>query len=83
MEENPLTPEHARYGKFNILSDTSEARVKDIVLNLASTNPQPGTVAFKVSTIYNQAMDSARRNAEGAKPILADLKKLKPLPMKE
>lgn len=80
MEENPLTPEHARYGKFNILSDTSEARVKDIVLNLASTNPQPGTVAFKVSTIYNQAMDSARRNAEGAKPILADLKKIETTP---
>lgn len=57
MDENPLTPEYARYGKFNILSDSSEARVKDIVLNLAATNPQPGTVAFKVSTIYNQAMD--------------------------
>lgn len=51
MDANPLTPEHARYGKFNILSDTSEARVKDIVLNLAATNPAPGTVAFKVSTI--------------------------------
>ncbi|MDE7024531.1 MAG: M13 family metallopeptidase [Paramuribaculum sp.] len=80
MDENPLTPEYARYGKFNILSDSSEARVKDIVLNLAATNPQPGTVAFKVSTIYNQAMDSARRNAEGAKPILADLKKIDTTP---
>ena len=74
MEANPLTPEHARYGKFNILSDSSEARVKEIVLGLAATNPQPGTVAFKVSTIYELAMDSVRRNAEGAKPIQADLR---------
>ncbi len=80
MEANPLTAEHARYGKFNILSDTSQARVKDIVLNLGATNPQPGTVAFKVSTIYNQAMDSVRRNAEGAKPIQADLKKIEDTP---
>ena len=80
MDQHPLTAEHARYGKFNILSDSSEARVKQIVLNLAATNPQPGTVAFKVSTIYNQAMDSARRNAEGAKPILADLKRIENTP---
>lgn len=80
MDANPLTPEHARYGKFNILSDSSEARVKNIVLGLQSANPQPGTVAFKVATIYSQAMDSVRRNAEGAKPILADLKRIEDTP---
>lgn len=80
QKANPLTPEHSRYGKFNVLSDTSEQRVKDIVLNLAATNPQPGTVAFKVSTIYNQAMDSVRRNREGAAPIRADLKKIENTP---
>ena len=80
QEANPLTAEHARYGKFNVLSDSSEARVKEIVLGLAATNPRPGTVAFKVSTIYNQAMDSVRRNAEGAAPIQADLKKIENTP---
>lgn len=80
QKTHPLTDEYARYGKFNILGDTSEARVKEIVLNLGASNPKPGTVAFKVSTIYNQAMDSARRNAEGAKPILADLKKIEDTP---
>ncbi|MDE7442873.1 MAG: M13 family metallopeptidase, partial [Muribaculaceae bacterium] len=80
QEANPLTAEHARYGQFNILNDSSEARVRDIVLNLAATNPEPGSVAFKVSTIYNQAMDSVRRNAEGAEPIKADLAKIENTP---
>lgn len=80
QDANPLTAEHARYGKFNVLSDTSEVRVKNLVLGLAQTNPQPGTVAFKVSTIYNQAMDSVRRNREGAAPIQADLKKIENTP---
>ena len=75
-EAHPLTAEHARYGQFNILNDSSEARVQRLVLNLANTNPQPGSVAFKVSTIYNQSMDSVRRNREGAAPIQADLKKI-------
>lgn len=77
---HPLTPEHSRYGAFDILNDSSESRVKQIILNLGSENPKPGTVAFKVWTIYDQAMDSVRRNAEGAKPILADLKRIETTP---
>ena len=80
QKANPLTPEHSRYGKFNVLSDSSQQRVKNIVLNLGATDPKPGTVAFKVSTIYNQAMDSVRRNREGAAPIQADLKKIENTP---
>ena len=80
QEAHPLTAEYARYGQFNVLNDSSEQRVKDIVLNLGASNPEPGSVAFKVSTIYNLAMDSVRRNAEGAKPILADLKKIENTP---
>ena len=80
IEANPLTPEHARYGQFNILSDSSEARVKTLVEGLGATNPEPGTIAQKVWTLYSQAMDTTRRNAEGAKPILADLKKIEETP---
>jgi putative endopeptidase len=76
QEAHPLTPEYSRYGQFNILNDSSEVRVKNIVLGLGASNPAPGTVAFKVSTIYNQAMDSVRRNNEGAKTIQPYLKKI-------
>ena len=80
QEAHPLTDEYSRFGQFNVLSDEAEKRVKDIVLSLAETNPEPGTVAFKVSTIYSLAMDSVRRNEEGAAPILADLKKIEECP---
>jgi putative endopeptidase len=76
QEAHPLTAEFSRYGQFNILNDSSEIRVKNIVLNLGASNPEKGSVAFKVSTLYNQAMDSVRRNREGAAPIKADLKKI-------
>ena len=76
MEANQLTPEYSRYGQFNILTDSSNNRIKNIVLNLAASNPEKGSVAYKVATIYEQAMDSVRRNREGAKPIKADLAKI-------
>ncbi len=76
MEANPLSSDRSRFTRFDVIADTNEVRIRDIVLNLGAQNPQPGTVAFKVATVYNQAMDSVRRNAEGAKPILPLLKKI-------
>ncbi|MCM1449765.1 MAG: M13 family metallopeptidase [Clostridiales bacterium] len=80
QEAHPLTAEYSRYGQFNILNDESERRVKEIVTNLGATDPQQGTVAQKVWTIYSQAMDSTRRNAEGAAPIKAHLAKIENTP---
>ena len=76
MDANPLTPEHARYGQFNILNDSTEVRVKRIVTGLGATNPKEGTVAYKIASIYESGMDSVRRNQLGATPIKADLAKI-------
>ena len=76
MDQNPLTPEHSRYGQFNILDDSSKNRVRRIVTNLSATNPAPGSVAYKIASLYESGMDSVKRNALGAKPIQADLKKI-------
>lgn len=76
MNENPLTGEYARFGVFDQLRDSAQERVRQIVTGVADTKPKEGTVAFKVATIYTQAMDSVRRNALGAQPIQADLAKI-------
>lgn len=76
MESNPLTPEYSRYGQFNILSDSSNNRVRRIVTNLSKTNPKKGTNAYKIAALYEAAMDSVRRNQLGAEPIKADLAKI-------
>lgn len=83
MVGHPLTDEYARYGQFNILNDSSNNRVRRIVTNLAATNPAPGTDAYKIATLYEAGMDSVRRNALGAKPIQADLKKIENTPASE
>lgn len=76
MNENPLSPEYARYGQFNILDDSSKNRVRKIVSNLAEKNPQKGSIAYKIAALYESGMDSVRRNSLGAKPVLSDLKKI-------
>lgn len=80
MQAHPLTDEYARYGMFNVLNDAAEENVKNIVMNLGASNPEKGSNAFKVWTLYSQGMDSVRRNTEGISPILSDLKRIETTP---
>lgn len=84
QKDHPLTAEYSRYGQFNILNDSSNNRVQRIVTGLASKNPEKGTNAFKIATLYEQGMDSIRRNREAAVPIknkLAKIENAKPSEM--
>lgn len=76
MDANPLSPEYARYGMFNVLNDSSNNRVRRIVAGLGQSNPEKGTVAYKVASLYQSGMDSVRRNELGASPIKAHLAKI-------
>lgn len=76
MKSHPLSPEYSRYGQFNILSDSSDNRVSRIIRGIGATNPDKGTVAYKIATLYESGMDSIRRNTLGAKPIKAVLEKI-------
>lgn len=76
MDSHPLTGEYSRYGQFNILNDSSNNRVRRIVTGLAAKNPEKGTNAYKIANLYEQGMDSIRRNQLGATPIKPLLDKI-------
>ena len=76
MDANPLTPEYSRYGQFNVLTDSTDQRVRRIVAGLGSSNPQAGTLPYKIAAIYESGMDSVRRNQLGAQPIKAGIEKI-------
>ena len=80
MDANPLTPEYSRYGQFNVLVDSSNNRIQRIVTGLGDSNPEAGTIAYKIASIYKTGMDSVTRNRLGAQPIKADLAKIENTP---
>ena len=71
MSSHPLTPEYSRYGTFDMLRENAREQLKDLILNL-SQHPDArssGTIAQKVSDLYEMGMDKKRLNEEGAKPL--------------
>ncbi len=73
MKNNPLPDEFSRYGSFEMVDEITRQQVNDLITNITVQPQKPGTVAYKIATLYNQVMDSTRLNAEGIKPIESDL----------
>ena len=73
MDNNPLTGEYARFGMFDQLAENNRKQLRSLIEELAAKKSEPGSVAQKIGDLYNMAMDSVKLNADGMKPIQADL----------
>ena len=71
QKNNPLKPEYARYGSFDILRDNNEKRINELFSGMTQQKAEPGSVKQKISDLYKMGLDSVRLNAEGAAPIKA------------
>lgn len=82
MKNNPLKPAYSRYGTFDVLRDSSLERLHAIVNTLASAKNKKGSNEYRVATLYNQAIDSVKRNELGIKPIEGEMSHIAQLPDK-
>ena len=73
MKKNPLKPEYARYGVFNVLADNNEKRLSELFNEVSASAPVPGSDGQKISDLYKMGLDSARLNREGAAPLAKGL----------
>ena len=76
MKNNPLKPEYASFGSFNVVHEENQRRIREIIEGLAAQQNAPGSLGQKVGDLYALRMDSARMNKDGVKPILKDLKRI-------
>lgn len=79
IKKNPLTDEYSSFGTFDVLRENSKEQVKELVFNL-SNDPESktdGTIAQKISDLYDMAMDEEKLTKEGINPLLPILSELK------
>ena len=69
MEKNPLKPEYARFGSFDVLREKNVEDLNALFSEMTNMNPEPGSIDQKIVDLYKQGLDSTRLNAEGAAPI--------------
>jgi putative endopeptidase len=76
MKNNPLTGEYSRFGSFDKLAENNRKQLRGLIEEIAAKKTTSGTVEQKIGDMYNLAMDSAKLNADGYKPIADELKKI-------
>ena len=77
MAANPLTPEYARYGIFDQLDKENQEKIKVLIDEVNATTQEPGSVGEKIQIMYAMGLDTARRNADGAAPVLDKINEIK------
>ena len=73
LKSTPIPADKSNFGMFTVLSDRSDERTKDIIVNASSAS---GPEAKKIADYYKSFMDEAAIEAAGTKPIEADLAKI-------
>ena len=71
--KNPLKPEFARYGSFDVLRENNEKRINELFAAMAKTTAEAGSVEQKISDLYKMGLDSVRLNKEGLSVLEGDL----------
>ena len=69
QKNNPLKPEFARFGSFDVLRENNEIRLNELFAEMAKLSPEQGTVDQKIVDLYKQGLDSVRLNSEGGAPV--------------
>ncbi|KGN36728.1 M13 family metallopeptidase [Knoellia subterranea] len=64
-----IPADRGRYGSFDVLRESAEQQVRDIITSVAEGNPEPGTVARKVGDLYSSFMDEERIEQRGVEPL--------------
>ena len=83
MKKNPLKPEFARFGSFDVLREKNVEDLNALFAEMSELNPEPGTIEQKIVDLYKQGLDSVRLNAEGAAPLKKYLDELYAVPDKK
>lgn len=77
LSSHPLRADQMMNGAFVDLSEQNQKQIQELILQFSTTKQQEGTLGQKIGSLYNLRMDSTRMNAEGYKPIVPVLEKIK------
>ncbi|MBR6830089.1 MAG: M13 family metallopeptidase [Paludibacteraceae bacterium] len=89
MANNPLTPEYSRFGSFDKLGLQNLEQVNGLIQEIADKvkgerlKVKDGSIEQKIGDMYNLAMDTARRDAEGIAPVQPTLAEIAAIESRE
>jgi putative endopeptidase len=76
LKHNPIPPEYSRWGAFPKLRDDNLAALHEILVSLKNSSQPLDANGQKLKSFYLSAMDEAKLEEAGAKPLAAALERI-------
>lgn len=78
LKRNPIPAEYSRYGAFEVLLEENLKQLRGIMEEAAKDKTAPkGSLKQKVGDFYAMGMDTAKIEADGIKPLLPEIERIK------
>ena len=77
LKTHPLRDDQMTNGAFLDLYEQNQKQIQEMILEFATKPQEKGTLGYKIGTLYNQMMDTLRRNEQGLKPIMPYIEKIR------
>ncbi|HET7586667.1 MAG TPA: M13 family metallopeptidase [Gammaproteobacteria bacterium] len=76
-EAHPIPPAYSRWGTFNVLHQTNQKRIREILEEAAASADAPeGSIQQKIGDFYASGMDVKGINAAGLKPLKPEFERI-------
>ena len=75
-EQNPIPADRSNWGRFNELGERGEYILKDILEKASADSAQRTAIEQKIGDYYGTCMDEPAIDANGLKPLQADLESI-------
>ncbi len=82
LDEYELPPSRSNHGAPNELVDRSDARVRQIIDELAASEPPAGSMARKIADYYLSYLDTERLDEIGIEPLRPSLSRIQQITTK-
>ena len=65
QKSHPLTAEYSRYGSFDVLQESCNSQLREIIDSVSRQKNTEGSIEQKIADMYKSAMDSVMLNEHG------------------
>ena len=77
LKNHPLRNDQMSNGAFMDLYELNQKQIQELILQFSTTKQEPGSLGYKIGTLYNQMMDSTTRNNMGISRIMPVIEKIR------
>ena len=77
LKAHPLRDDQMTNGAFLDLYEQNQKQIQEMILEFSTKPQEKGSLGYKIGTLYNQMMDTLKRNEQGLKPIMPNIERIR------